>query len=97
MNWINALKKSDYIFEFRSLYCACVPLCYVASGNFDFCIHYAGLSIWDIIAPKLIVEEAGGICEVKKYKGEKYNSIAGSRETVELIKKIISNDEKKFI
>lgn len=87
--WNNKLKNSKYKFEFRSLYCACVPLCYVASGNFDFGIHYGNMGIWDGLIPKLIIEEAGGICEITKYSENKYSIIAGSRETVKLIKRII--------
>jgi fructose-1,6-bisphosphatase/inositol monophosphatase family enzyme len=66
-----------------------VPLCYVASGNFDFSLCYAGMGSWDIIAPQLIIEEAGGICEITKYSENKYSIIAGSKETVTIIKEII--------
>lgn len=83
------LKDSKYNFEFRNLYCACVPLCYVASGNFDFSMCYKGLSIWDIVAPKLIIEEAGGICEYIKYNHGKYSIIAGNKDAVKVIKELI--------
>ena len=80
----------EYKFEFRNLYCACVPICYVANGIFDFTIQSRGLGIWDIIAPKLILEEASGVCEVTKYNETKYSIIAGNSEVVRIIKKVIS-------
>ena len=81
--------NSKYNFEFRCLYAACVPMCYVASGNFDFTIQTGGLSIWDIVAPKLILEEAGGTCEVTKYNETKYGIVAGNHQVVDIIKEII--------
>lgn len=91
IHWITKLNKSAYKFEFRSWYCACVPLCYIASGNIDFNIHYGAMGIWDTLVPQLILEEAGGVCEVTKYNDNTYKVIAGSKEAVSVIKGIISN------
>ena len=89
IEYLTKMMNSKYNFEFRCIYAACVPVCYVASGIFDFSIQTGGLGIWDIIAPKLILEEAGGVCEVSKYNEIKYSIIAGNREVVDIIKKKI--------
>ena len=86
LTWLQKLRECKYKFEFRSLYCACVPLCYVASGNFDFSIHNGRMGYWDGIIPKLIIEEAGGVCEMKECNNGKYTVIAGSKEVVKIIK-----------
>lgn len=89
IEYLTKMMNSKYNFEFRCIYAACVPLCYVASGNFDFSIQTGGLGIWDIVAPKLILEESGGVCEVTKYDETKYSIIAGNREVVNIIKEVI--------
>lgn len=89
IEYLTKMMNSKYNFEFRCVYAACLPICYVASGNFDFTIQTGGLSIWDIVAPKLILEEAGGVCEVTKYNETKYSIIAGNSEVVNIIKEII--------
>lgn len=35
----------------------------LAEGAVDIAVEPSGLSIWDIAAPQLIIEEAGGICD----------------------------------
>ena len=92
--WISKLRTSEeFRFEFRSLYCTCVPYCYIASGSFDFAIQYGKMGIWDSLAPKLIIEEAGGICEVKQIDSHKFSVIAGSPEVVKIIKGIIGEEQ----
>lgn len=91
--WISKLRTNEeYRFEFRSLYCTCVPYSYIASGNFDFAIQYGKMGIWDSLAPKLIIEEAGGICEVQRIDAHRFSVIAGSPEAVCIIKKIIGEE-----
>lgn len=92
LEWGKKLRNSEYKFEFRSLYCTCVPFCYIASGNFDFAIQHGKMGIWDTVAPKFIIEEAGGVCEVTQHNEFKYTVIAGNKENVEIIKKIINED-----
>jgi fructose-1,6-bisphosphatase/inositol monophosphatase family enzyme len=76
--------------EFRSLYCCAAELCYIADGTFDFyfCKNEGG--IWDIIGPKLIIEEAGGILKYKKTDEGHYDVIAGTFEAIESIEIIKS-------
>lgn len=90
IDYLKKMMNSKYNFEFRCIFAACVPICYVANGIFDFSIQTGGLGIWDIIAPKLILEEAGGVCEVSKYNETKYSIIAGNKEVIEIIKNTIS-------
>lgn len=89
LDWIAALRRSDHNFEFRSLYCTCVPYCYIASGNFDFAIQHGKMGIWDSLAPKIIIEEAGGICEVIQHEEARFSVIAGSKEVYKIIKENI--------
>ena len=88
------IEQKKYKFEFRCLYGACAPLCFVADGTFDFTIQIGGLSIWDIVPTQLIVEEAGGVYEVRKYDENKYSVITGGEESIKIIKKIIEGDDK---
>lgn len=85
----NLVKQNEYKIELRCLYGACAPLCFVADGTFDFTIQTGGMSIWDIIAPKLIIEEAGGICQVDKMDNQKYSIIACGNETRNILNKLL--------
>lgn len=81
--------NGKYKFEFRTLYCACVPMPYIASGNLDFNIYYGPCGLWDIIIPGLILNEAGGICEYIDYGENIYEIISGTKEACEIIKEIL--------
>ena len=70
--------NGEYKFEFRSFYCSCVPVPYVAAGILDFNIFWGPCGLWDIIAPKLILEEAGGLLEYQKIGEGQYEIISGS-------------------
>lgn len=75
--------------EFRALYCAASIFGYIASGVFDFSIHIGRCGIWDIIAPKLLVEEAGGTCKFYKDQNNKNIVIAGKKQNIEMLENII--------
>lgn len=89
LEYIAKMMKSKYRFEFRSICSTGVSVCYVANGILDFAIQIGRIGIWDIVPPKLIIEEAGGVCDVSKYDKEKYSIIAGEKELVETIKDMI--------
>ena len=90
---INNIQKlihnNQYKFEFRSFYCACVPMPYIASGNLDFNIYFGPCGLWDIIIPGLILEEAGGFFEYTEYEKNKFEIISGTKEAVNIIKTIL--------
>lgn len=81
------LNNKDYIFEFRALFCACVPIPYIASGNLDFNIYAGSCGLWDVLTTGLILEEAGGYIEYEEYDNHKYKIISGTKEACEIIKK----------
>ena len=55
----------------------------------DFAIQIGGLNIWDIVAPKLIIEEAGGICDIKKFEEKKYSVTAGDSATLNILGRVV--------
>ncbi len=72
---------------------AALDLAYTAKGTFSGFFEY-GLSLWDIAAGTLIVQEAGG--SIKDFEGkENYfstgNIIAGEKEVVESLLEIIKS------
>lgn len=83
------IHNSNYKFEFRSFYCACVPMPYIASGNLDFNIYVGPCGLWDIIVPGLILQEAGGYLEYKEYEPNKFEIISGTKESYDIIKSIL--------
>ena len=91
LNNIKKLIHNDkYKFEFRTFYCACVPMPYVASGNLDFNIYSGPCGLWDIIIPGLILEEAGGYVEYKEYEPNKFEIVSGTKEACNIIKSILN-------
>ena len=86
------IQNDEYIFEFRTFYCACVPMPYIASGNLDFNIYSGPCGLWDIIIPALVLEEAGGYVEYKEYEKNKFEIISGTKEACSIIKKILEKD-----
>jgi len=83
------LKNEKYIFEFRSFFCACVPIPYIASGNLDFNIYAGSCGLWDILTTALILEEAGGYIEYEEYEKNKFKIISGTKEACEIIKETL--------
>ena len=48
---------------------AALGMAYIASGKFDVYLE-SRISLWDIAAGKLLIEEAGGMLELEEYKDE---------------------------
>ncbi len=74
-NW----RKTGMLDGFLKLYESCgrqrafgdfYNLMLLAEGAVDIVVEPTGLSIWDVAAPQLIVEEAGGICNNLQATGE---------------------------
>lgn len=59
--------------KLRAMGSAALDMAYVASGRMDAYIEQ-GISIWDIAAGKVIIEEAGGVVELNELSGrEKFH------------------------
>lgn len=74
-NW----RKAGLLNAFLKLYDSCgrqrafgdfYNLMLVAEGAVDIAVEPSGLNVWDIAAPQLIVEEAGGVCGSLLVDGE---------------------------
>lgn len=83
------LNCDEYKFEFRAYYCSCVPNPYVAAGILDFNVYWGACGLWDIIAPALIVTEAGGMLEYRKIGEGQYEIISGTKTAFKRIKDIL--------
>jgi myo-inositol-1(or 4)-monophosphatase len=94
----NIFKKLYFVFsDVRRLGSAALDLCYVAEGIFVVFYEY-GLSIWDIAAGSLIVEEAGGL--VTDFQGGKEylrtgNIVAGSEKAVATVLEAIRGNNDR--
>lgn len=94
----NIFKKLYFVFsDVRRLGSAALDLCYVAEGIFVVFYEY-GLSIWDIAAGSLIVEEAGGL--VTDFQGGKEylrtgNIVAGSEKAVTTVLEAIRGNNDR--
>ncbi len=90
MDNVSKLSNNDkYKFEFRAYYCSCVPNPYVAAGILDFNIYWGYCGLWDILAPALIVTEAGGFLEYKQIGEGQYEIISGNKQAFQAIKEIL--------
>ncbi len=65
--------------KLRHMGSAALNTCYVACGRFDAYLE-SGVKIWDIAAGRLIIERAGGICDLEPTKCSRtFNIFASSR------------------
>ncbi len=63
----------------RIMGAAALDLAYVANGRYDVYLEY-GVKLWDIAAGLLILERAGGVCELKPaYAPHAYNVFTSGR------------------
>ncbi len=80
--------------HYRTVGSIALGLCYVASNALDAYIDLRPPRILDLTAAKLVIEEAGGLCFLGKENlrvntTTKTNLIAGNRNIVEKIRKIL--------
>ena len=86
---IEGVIKQKKDIEFRALYCVAATFGYIASGVFDFSIHVGRFGKWDIIPPKLLIEEAGGKCKIVETETNKKVVVATNKYNIQLVEKIV--------